>query len=263
MPFVAHRIFGWEPFEISESMGFRDISSGSAYPLCNSVACSECGILFLDIRFQDEQMGLLYEGYRGERYVAQRRKFEASYHKEEMSPLDYIHIKEQFILRDCAMSSGKSILDWGGDIGQSVVFNDGKNAVYSYDVGEPRQLKNGVQHFDISSGKTFDIITCSHVLEHVPYPIEFVANLKTHLKSDGVVFFELPLEQIMHPKSSMTLDERLHAKRHWHEHINFFSIESLKHVFDNAGFKVSRLEIVSVKAPGNFDDVIMANLHPD
>src|SRR5437016_2710182 len=66
MPFIAKRVFGWEPVEIMDDWGLRDIKSGMAYPLCNSVQCASCGVLFLDIRFSDSEMATLYSGYRGE-----------------------------------------------------------------------------------------------------------------------------------------------------------------------------------------------------
>jgi 2-polyprenyl-3-methyl-5-hydroxy-6-metoxy-1,4-benzoquinol methylase len=152
------------------------------------------------------------------------------------------------------------ILDWGGDTGQSAVFNDGINELFSYDVGKLRPLKAGIKHFDLESNITFDLITCSHVLEHVPFPIGFVADLKKYIKPDGIIYFELPLERIMEPAKNHSIEERLNSKHHWHEHINFFSLESLRHIFKNAGFEVLNLELVDVNAPGNFDRVIMANL---
>lgn len=260
MPFVANRVFGWEPFKIEKSFGYKDVKPGWAYPLCNSVACTNCGLIFSDIRFTDEQMSALYEGYRGHEYVIQRKKFERNYNEQEKTPLNYIVVKENFIKKSLSSESPLAILDWGGDTGQSVVFNDGVNDVFSYDVGRPRPLQNNVKRFDIGSDKKFDLITCSHVLEHVPYPINFVAELKKFLKTDGVIFFELPMERIMDPSKNSTIEEQLSAKHHWHEHINFFSINSLEHVFSNSGFDILDFSLVKVDAPGNFDSVVMANL---
>ncbi len=46
MPFVAHRAFGWQPVEITPDWGLRTIPTGLAYPLCNSVQCEGCGLVF-------------------------------------------------------------------------------------------------------------------------------------------------------------------------------------------------------------------------
>ena len=79
MPFVASRVFGWEPVEITAEWGLRDIRQGFAYPLCNSVQCADCGVLFLDIRFDDAEMSALYADYRGDAYTALRERFEPGY----------------------------------------------------------------------------------------------------------------------------------------------------------------------------------------
>jgi hypothetical protein len=65
MPFVAHRVFGWEPVEITEDWGLKTINNGMAYSVRNSLLCDNCGHLFLDIRFNESEMNSLYEGYRG------------------------------------------------------------------------------------------------------------------------------------------------------------------------------------------------------
>jgi hypothetical protein len=64
MPFVAYRAFGWTPVEITPEWGLRTIQTGMAYPLCNSLQCQACGLLFLDIRFDETEMAALYGGYR-------------------------------------------------------------------------------------------------------------------------------------------------------------------------------------------------------
>ena len=78
-PFLADRIFDWKPMEIDGTFGFRDIPSGHAYALCNTLCCRECQMLFLDMRFDNDEMGRLYEGYRGENYTALRSSYESSY----------------------------------------------------------------------------------------------------------------------------------------------------------------------------------------
>ena len=59
MPFVAKRVYGHEPVEITAEWGLRDLRAGMAYTLCNSLQCQRCGALFLDYRFTDLQMASL------------------------------------------------------------------------------------------------------------------------------------------------------------------------------------------------------------
>ena len=52
MPFVADRIFGWRPTEISPEWGLRDIPAGMACSICKTMMCEDCGMLFLDMLFR-------------------------------------------------------------------------------------------------------------------------------------------------------------------------------------------------------------------
>src|SRR5665647_1136619 len=79
MPFVAHRTFGWEPVEITDDWGLKTIRNGMAYSICNSIQCSNCGLLFLDIRFNESEMNSLYDGYREKQYTELREKYEPGY----------------------------------------------------------------------------------------------------------------------------------------------------------------------------------------
>ena len=53
------RIFGWRPTEISPEWGLRDIRAGNACSICKTMMCEDCGMLFLDMRFDDEEMAAL------------------------------------------------------------------------------------------------------------------------------------------------------------------------------------------------------------
>ena len=69
MPFVAHRAFGWAPVTIDDSWGLKTIKSGTAYTVCNTLFCPDCGFLFLDMRFSEEELAGLYDGYRNAEYT--------------------------------------------------------------------------------------------------------------------------------------------------------------------------------------------------
>ena len=79
MPFLADRIFGWRPTEITSEWGLRDVPPGMACSICKTMMCEDCGMLFLDMRFDDEEMAALYADYRGEAYTTDRDRFEPGY----------------------------------------------------------------------------------------------------------------------------------------------------------------------------------------
>lgn len=77
----------------------------------------------------------------------------------------------------------------------------------------------------------FDLITMSHVLEHVPYPGDFLAELRTrHLSQGGSIFIEVPNDpawwvRIQIEKGFKGLG-----------HVNYFTNISLEHSLISAGY---------------------------
>ena len=123
MPFVAHRVFGWKPVVIDDSWGLKTIRNGTAYTICNSVYCSDCGFLFLDIRFSEEELKSLYDGYRDKQYTDLREIYEPGYTTRNDSlnaGINYIADIETFL--SPYLSFPISILDWGGDTGKNTPF---------------------------------------------------------------------------------------------------------------------------------------------
>jgi hypothetical protein len=172
MPFVAYRVFDWEPTEVRQDWGLRDLKSGQAYALCSSLRCRDCGMLFLDMRFDDEEMGSLYEGYRDQAYRQARDRFEPGYAaRNELlaAGAPYIDAIEQFLTPH--MPERPRVLDWGGDTGLNTPFR-GKAALHHvYDISDklPVAGASRVDHEDLSK-QDYDLIVLSQVLEHVPHP---------------------------------------------------------------------------------------------
>ena len=112
----------------------------------------------------------------------------------------------------------------------------------------------------------YDLVVCSNVLEHVSYPSLVVNELKAFLHQDSILYIELPFEDVMR----RPYDLKSNCKYHWHEHVNFFSLDAIKEivsknqltliycdVFDtNAGGKnVSLIRVVAKKAKSNIINI--------
>lgn len=235
MPFVAHRAFNWQPVQIDESWGLKTIQLGNAYSICNTLECTLCGCLFVDIRFSDVELNNLYKDYRGHEYTELREKYEPGYkerNKTLLSGINYIAEIEHF-LRPFA-GEIPSLLDWGGDTGKNTPFS-GSKIRHVYDI-TPRSTVEGVKFVDKNSAalEEYDLIICNNVLEHTPFPIEILNEIRKFMKEHTVLYIEVPKENIFREHSG---DYYL-FKRHWHEHVNFFTIESLIQLCGNAGFEV-------------------------
>lgn len=246
MPFVAHRAFGWTPVHIDASWGLRTVESGNAYALCNSLLCVRCGLLFLDIRFSDDEMHRLYAGYRGDDYCSLRERYEPGYvarnralsvargHRREV---------EAFLLPHLGTPPAR-VLDWGGDTGLNAPFLGEACGVDVFDISENAPV-DGARRVDLDSVRSahYDLIVCSQVLEHLPNPHEALMEIREALSPRSLLYVEVPLEKVMEFHAS----DPLRHKRHWHEHVNFFSRASLEALMARSGLKVEELRVARVR----------------
>lgn len=238
MPFLAHRIFGWDRTEITPDWNMRDLSLGRAYSVCNTLACEVCGLLFLDMRFDDEEMAALYADYRGPAYRAERERFEPGYGTRNEILLggnSYTPIIETIL--EPYVSATPRVLDWGGDTGVNTPFKGRTSVHHIYDISD-RPVVAGAVRISQEQARTgsYDLIVSSHVIEHVPSPGEMLRQIAAIMTPATIFYLEIPHEDIvlLIPK----LEDRAVAKHHWHEHINFFSETSIEAMMSRVGLHI-------------------------
>lgn len=249
MPFVAHRTFGWKPVEITDDWGLKTIKNGMAYSICNSVQCRDCGLLFLDIRFSKSEMKSLYDGYREEQYTELREWYEPGYRQRNdalNAGIDYIPDIERFLSPHVTFPV--SILDWGGDTGKNTPFKDRNKLVHIYDISN-RPVIGGAQKIGQATALStrYDLVVCSNVLEHVPYPAETLRDVRKAMGQGTLLYLEVPHEDIIR-----TGGTRLHTKKkHWHEHVNFYTETSLERLLTTCGLSIVDMEQLEATTGGN------------
>ena len=224
---------------IDASWGLKTVPNGMAYPLCSSLLCRLCGMLFLDIRFSDSEMGKLYHNYRDEVYTALRDYYEPGYRARNeglLQGINYLENVEAF-LRPYLPSTIR-VLDWGGDTGVNTPFKSRVgNTVHIYDISDQETLgqlrKVSLQ---IAKEHAYDLVVCSNVLEHVPYPRQMIADIMEHMSPSTVLYIEVPFEKLV--KNYPDKMQLLQNKRHWHEHINFFCRDSIEKLISVMGLKL-------------------------
>lgn len=235
MPFVAHRAFGWQPVEVTPEWGLRTLKPGHAHAVCNSLRCGDCGLVFLDMRFDDEEMAAIYDHYRGEEYTALRDRYEPGYRKvnDEVSGLlSYIPDIEKFLAPHLSLPC--SILDWGGDTGQNTPFSANNTCLHIYDISNKPVLPGALAvGADVATSTHYDLVVCANVLEHVPYPLDLLGEVRKSMRPDTVLYIEVPFEEIIRTTADQTGLER--KKKHWHEHINFYTRAALERLLARAG----------------------------
>jgi SAM-dependent methyltransferase len=72
---------------------------------------------------------------------------------------------------------------------------------------------------------TYDLIVLSHVVEHVPQPVEFLKMVRQHMGPKSRVFIEVPNEDYLFKTSTGS-------------HVQFFNPETLKAALEHAGLRV-------------------------
>lgn len=263
MPFLAKRVFDHEPVEIAAEWGLRDLRSGMAYSLCSTLECLDCGVIFLDYRFSDTELSRLYKDYRGTEYNALRVRFEPGYAATATTyqgRAAYLDAVESILAP--YLPARPAVLDWGGDTGVNTLFRFSASMLHVYDISgvEPCAEATRVS-LEVCHATAYDLVTCSQVLEHVSYPIEMLAAIRAVLRPHSLLYLEVPLEDIFRQATSGYA--RGTQKRHWHEHVNFFSpfsLQAMAHACDlqvvasqtlpiSLGWRESEVQMMICKLP--------------
>ena len=238
MPFVASRVFGHEPVEITADWGLRDLREGMAYTLCNSLQCQDCGVLFLDFRFTGEQMAALYHNYRDAQYNAQRIRYEPGY----ASVVEHYEQRAKYLAEVEAwlaprLPPAPAVLDWGGDTGINSLFLKQNRLLHIHDISGV-ELVSGAQRIGSENlgRERYDLVVCSEVLEHVSFPQDLISQMLPAMSPYTLLYIEVPHEALVRQNPD-SLDLAA-LKRHWHEHINFYTETALRRLLERLGLQV-------------------------
>jgi hypothetical protein len=263
MPFISDRIYNWKPTLITKQWKLNTIKSGMAYPLCNSLLCLNCYFLFLDMRFDDDELGRLYYNYRDKDYSNLRNKYEPGYISiNRIQNLSINFIEKIEIFLNPFLKFPIKILDYGGDNGKNTPYKKDSNIIHIYDISKKVPIKGLKKVNKKNMFKNYDLIILSHVIEHVSYPKVIIKEIKQLMNQDSILYIELPLEKILKNvwggASKKEILTCLNSKRHWHEHINFYSRKSLVKLINNCGLKIVKMEILPVESYKSVDVVQIA-----
>jgi len=84
--------------------------------------------------------------------------------------------------------------------------------------------------------RTFDIVICRQVLEHVPAPAPFLSDLRARLNDGGIAYIEIPsAEYIVANKSIIDFH---------YPHVHYYSRSGVAALFSRAGFEIAESCVV-------------------
>ena len=242
MPFVAHRALGYAPVEINPGWGLRDVPVGQCQARSNTLHCPRCGGLFMDLRFGEPEMAALYADYRGPAYTALRERYEAGYgqRNEALGLLSHTAAVEDLLRTK--LPELPRILDWGGDDGRNTPFRSTAGCCHIVEISGKETLP-GTQALTPAAALVgnYDLVVLSHVLEHLPAPFSLLEEIAPVLRRGARLYVEVPYERLMIELARADAGPLWQSKRHWHEHINFFSKAALQALVARVGLVVDQL----------------------
>ena len=89
-----------------------------------------------------------------------------------------------------------------------------------------------------AEGKSADVVHANNVLAHVADTNGFVLGLRTILKPDGVAVIEVPYLK--------SLIEHVEFDTIYHEHLCYFSVTALDHLFRRHGLYLNKIELLKI-----------------
>lgn len=188
------------------------------------VLCKRCGFIFYLPRPQEKDIDQKY------RYLQ-----ECAEKKDGISPFAAGEIKRarliyKYLASVIKLDTVSRILDYGGNDGRLMKpFVDAGKSCFLVDynpsvIQDVTKLGDTVN--DLKNEDAFDLIYCSHLLEHLADPLDALKKFLKHLNPDGYLFVEVPMEII----------GRLPLQKEPVTHINFFSPNSLANLLAQSGF---------------------------
>ncbi len=204
----------------------------------SSVLCRRCGFIMYLPRPEEQDIASQYM------YL---EKLAKDYDYGQDSPLDSpspVVLKRannlfRYLNKNIDLLKVNKIMDYGGGDG-SLMYDFNKIGKQCFLVDYSKKCVQGVTKLsdtvhELNPNEKFDLIICSHVMEHIAQPLQILKKLTTHLSEGGYVFIEVPLgvwKLPPLPPEPVT-------------HINFFTPNNLHNLLLLGGLVVRRCEITA------------------
>lgn len=212
------------------------------------VKCKKCGLNYLNPIFLENELGQFY----GVDFYSGNKNY-----LSKIGGLIYLIKTSSFMKTIGKYKKRGKVLDVGCGLGGLVssFIKYGYDA-YGIEINEDSKqfiedkLKKKIIFNNLKKTnfkkKSFDIITTTHVLEHVYDLKSFLEEVKNNLKDDGFFYIRVPNSNFFEYKIFKNYAYNLEVPRH----LLFFTRQSLETVLKNAGFE----KIVFIRS--NFYDIL-------
>jgi ubiquinone/menaquinone biosynthesis C-methylase UbiE len=207
------------------------------------VLCDVCGFMWTDPMPSEDELARIYES---EYSQGRNRQPSDTYHRQAGWRAE---AQKAFILEHGGVSLSQSrILDIGCSSGSLLrLFSDMTENLVGV---EPDVAMAEAARARLPAGaeivvdifrpeqypdQSFDLVTASHVLEHVPDPINFLSEMLRITRPNGAVFIEVPQDT---PRTVRDLTRTDHRGA---LHLLYFQVETLRQASLKAGGKAAKI----------------------
>ncbi len=205
-------------------------------PNISRLYCKACDFSFFDHRLSEDETLFLYAGYRDERYNALRIELEPTWaysyknHTDRSNLYHRARVEQLALMFPNGSTAPSRVLDFGGE-------EDAWLARGAFPDSEVRTYDISFEAAPLIKGY-FDLVICSHVLEHVSHPITMMADLAKYLSPGGFIYLDVPVE-------ASDLESTFlpgHPLNRMHEHISHFSAQSICRLIQFSGMTPIRIK---------------------
>lgn len=182
--------------------------------LVKTLYCQTCSHVFLSPSFSDDELNRLYSDlcvketkkqYRlsekasGKSWAEQNKLPSGDYQLKKTKRGNLYRARRLWEIVHTVNPGDPidKILDYGAQTGElTQAFVSSKRFAYDKNIGvlNDEKVRALRAHSDICLMAPYDLIVLSHVLEHVPKPLELLRFLNDQLSDNGILYIEVPLE---------------------------------------------------------------------
>ncbi len=156
----------------------------------------------------------------------------------------------KFIVDYVTKLNNKKVLDYGCNTGYLINTCSKKNysnQYYGVDINPfaLERARNKYSHNTfynvedfLNSNEKYDVITCSHVLEHIHDREKVIQQFKDHLNDNGLIILAIPQERIRGDATIFQIIYNLLRFRFENPHVVKINLQQLNELMDTINFKL-------------------------
>ncbi|HZY60896.1 MAG TPA: class I SAM-dependent methyltransferase [Edaphobacter sp.] len=213
-------------------------------------SCLNCSFIQTKYAFPDDALGNLYVDYRAKSYNQERSHYEPGYAQiaEQVGThteggLNRVEALTNWLTSKVTLNACP-ILDYGGADGKFLP--DLPCSKFVYEISNIEPVPGVTRIAKEADLQQYDYVQLSHVLEHVPQPLQMTRHVASFIKPGGYLLVEVPQDldtNVLQQLQSGDTDHSITI----HEHINFYSLLAIQKLLEGTGLEIIALDAIPVK----------------